>query len=266
VHDLDPIALRLGDSLGLRWYGLAYLTGFVIAYLLLQLYHRKGRWPLDRDANAELMMAMAFGVLLGGRLGYVLLYDLGDSLRDPLSILKVWRGGMASHGGFLGVLLAAWISARRLKLPMARLSDVLVTLTPPGLLLGRLANFVNGELGGKVSGLPWAVVFPASAPWGTPVSQIPPRHPSQLYEAALEGLLLTAYTQWRFWRGGGARRPGSLTAEFLVLYALLRILGEQFREPDADLILGLSRGIFYSAFLLASGVVLWLVVHRRGAK
>jgi len=263
VHDLDPIALHVGESFGLRWYGLAYLAGFLAAYGLLLLYHRRGRWPLDRDANAELMMTLAFGVLIGGRLGYVLLYNLGPSLRDPVSIIQIWKGGMASHGGFAGVLLAAWYSARRYDIPLAKLSDVLATLTPPGLLLGRVANFINGELWGKVSDQPWAVIFPSSAPAGAPLSSIPARHPSQLYEAGLESAFLLIYMQWRFWRGGEARRPGQLSGEFILLYGLVRVLGELFREPDAALIFGLSRGIFYSLFMILAGAAFLVILGRR---
>jgi len=239
----------------LRWYGLAYLVGFLVAFWLLNLYHRKGRSPLNRDASAEAMMALALGVLVGGRLGWVLLYNLGPSLRDPLSIIQVWKGGMASHGGFIGVLLAAWIVARKAGMPLARLSDILATLTPPGLLLGRIANFVNGELWGKVSDVSWAVIFPASAPYGTALSQIPTRHPSQLYEAGLEGAVLLIYTQLRFWKSDVTARAGTLSGEFLALYGLLRVLGEFFREPDAGLILGMSRGIFYSLLLVLVGIV-----------
>lgn len=254
----------MGDRFGLRWYGLAYLAGFLAAFYLLNLYYRKGRSPLDRDASAEAMMALALGVLLGGRLGWVLLYNLGPSLRDPLSILQVWKGGMASHGGFFGVLLAGWIVARKAGMSLARISDILATLTPPGLLLGRIANFINGELWGKVSDVSWAVIFPASAPFGTPLSQIAPRHPSQLYEAGLEGAVLLIYTQLRFWKSDVTARPGMLSGEFLALYGLLRVLGEFFREPDAGLIFGMSRGIFYSLLLLAVGIVV-MVLARPGS-
>jgi phosphatidylglycerol:prolipoprotein diacylglycerol transferase len=129
-----------------------------------------------------------------------------------------------------------------------------VPTVPPGLFLGRVANFINGELWGKPSEVPWAVIFPQSAPPGTPLALIPPRHPSQLYEAFLEGIVLLIYTQWRFRRTAALATPGRLSGEFLVLYALVRILGEQFREPDASPILGLSRGIFYSLFMIAIGL------------
>jgi phosphatidylglycerol---prolipoprotein diacylglyceryl transferase len=257
--------LHLGERFGLRWYGLAYLAGFLIAFWLLNLYYRRGRSPMDREASAEAIMTLALGVLIGGRLGYVLLYNLGPSLRDPLSILQVWKGGMASHGGFAGVLIAGWIIARKAGMSLARVSDILATLTPSGLLLGRIANFINGELWGKISDAPWAVIFPASAAPGTPIALIPARHPSQLYEAGLEGAVLLIYTQLRFWKSDVIQRPGVLSGEFLALYGVLRIAGEYFREPDAGLILGMSRGIFYSLFLILAGIGVRILAQRKSA-
>lgn len=265
VHDLDPFIFRFPDSWpleGLRWYGMAYAAGFAVAYWLLHLYYKKGRSPLDPDQQANLMTAVIIGALVGGRLGYKLLYDWGNFVEDPLSLLRIWEGGMASHGGFIGVILALIVFSWRTGQNRWRLGDIAATLTPPGLLFGRLANFINGELWGKVSNVRWAVIFPDSAPSGIPVEMIAPRHPSQLYEAALEGLFLLLYTQWRFWRGKDLR-VGQLGGEFLLLYALVRILGEQFREPDAALILGMSRGIFYSLFMVLVGLVLIALARQR---
>lgn len=166
---------------------------------------------------------------------------------------------MASHGGFIGVAIAVAVFARRTHIPFLHLGDLIVTTAPFGLMLGRIANFINGELWGKVSSVSWAIIFPDSAPPGTPLMDIPPRHPSQLYEAFLEGALLLAYFQWRFWSSDTVRRrPGNLTGEFLIAYAVVRMIGEVFREPDADLILGLSRGTFYSIFLIIVGIALLL--------
>jgi phosphatidylglycerol:prolipoprotein diacylglycerol transferase len=261
VHDLDPVAIHIHGNFGIRYYGLAYLLAFVAAVAMLYWFHRKGRSPLGPEQIETTILALAAGVLLGGRLGYILLYDFPDFLRDPLVVFRVWEGGMASHGGFIGVMLAlAWLS-RKFKIPFLRLGDLLCPIVPLGLFFGRVANFINGELWGKPSDAPWAVIFPLSAPPGTPLEQIAPRHPSQLYEAFLEGAVLFVYMQWRFWRTGAAARPGQLSGEFLLFYALVRILGEQFREPDAGLILGLSRGIFYSLFLAVAGV--GLIVHAR---
>lgn len=272
VHNLDPVIIQFTETLAVRWYGLAYVSGFLVAFGLLHLYWRRGRSALAPAMQESLAMAMILGVVLGGRLGYFLLYDFSVFIRDPLVFFKVWEGGMASHGGFLGVTVAAFWVARRNGLKPLYLGDLVASVAAPGLFFGRLANFINGELWGKVTDVPWAVIFPGSAPAGTPVHLIAPRHPSQLYEALLEGLLLFAYAQYRYWRvprqvdGGllpAAGRPGHLTGEFLIVYSVARWLGESFREPDAALIMGLSRGSFYSLFLLLAGMGL-IAWTRRG--
>jgi phosphatidylglycerol:prolipoprotein diacylglycerol transferase len=275
VHDLDPVIFQITDTLAVRWYGLAYVCGFLAAFGLLGLYWRKGRSILNPRMQESLAMAMILGVLIGGRVGYFVFYEPGNLFRNPLVLFRVWEGGMASHGGFIGVALAGLWIARKYRLPALQLGDLIASATPPGLLLGRIANFINGELWGKVSEVPWAVIFPKSGPVGIPVNLIAPRHPSQLYEAVLEGLVPLVYMQWRFWsvRGRGispksspslSARPGHLMGEFLVLYSLGRLAGEFFREPDAALILGMHRGSFYSIFLLAAGfgLILWI---RRGS-
>ncbi len=270
VHNLDPFVVRFPDGWptdGIRWYGLAYLMGFLVGWALLHLYYKKGRSPLNLEAQANLMTYLILGVLVGGRLGYCLLYALPEWSRDPLLILRVWEGGMASHGGFLGVIIALIIFAKRNHLPFTALGDIVVTLVPPGLLFGRIANFINGELWGKLSDAPWAVIFPKSAPPGIPVEFIAARHPSQLYEALLEGLLLLILTQWLFWRKNPSTpHNGQLSGIFLITYALVRILCECFREPDATLILGLSRGTFYSLFLILLGALFIWNAWRHGKK
>ncbi len=162
---------------------------------------------------------------------------------------------MASHGGMIGVVIAVAWFARSEGIPFLHLCDLVATTAPAGLFFGRIANFINGELWGKVSYVSWAVVFPLSEP-GVPVGMIAPRHPSQLYEAALEGALLLGLMQWRFWRTDAIRRPGRIAGEFLIAYACVRIAGETFREPDAALILGLSRGTFYSLFMIGFGLLM----------
>ncbi|HKK18690.1 MAG TPA: prolipoprotein diacylglyceryl transferase, partial [Opitutales bacterium] len=245
VHDLSPFLVRFPENPlgidGIRYYGLAYLAGFLGAWAMLRLYEKRGKFAIDADARATLMTAVIIGVLAGGRLGYMLMYDLAAFLENPLLLFRVDQGGMASHGGFVGVILALYWFARKKDYSLLQLGDVIATLAPLGLMLGRIANFINGELWGKVSTVPWAVIFP-----GSPESYHPatgnflpdPRHPSQLYQAALEGALLLGYLQWRFWK---TRPPaGQIGGEFLLGYGLLRILGEAFREPDASLILGIS--------------------------
>jgi phosphatidylglycerol:prolipoprotein diacylglycerol transferase len=258
VDTLDPFLGPHWGAFGVRYYGLGYALGFLAAAALLRKYDRAGRSLLPADRIGDLMVALVFGVLLGGRIGSYVLYDGWRTFgSDPLAIFRVWEGGMASHGGILGVTLAlAWF-ARSARIPFTHLGDLVVTAAPPGLFFVRIANFINGELWGKVTDVRWAVIFPRSAPPGTPFDLIAPRHPSQLYEAALEGALLFAWLQGRFWRSDVIRRhPGRLAGEFLLGYAIVRAIGERFREPDASLILGLSRGTFYSLALVAFGLLL----------
>lgn len=257
VHDLSPFLIRFSDTFGVRYYGLAYLAGFAVAWFLLVRYTRRGVSAMTESQVGDLMTALVLGVLLGGRLGYFMFYQPGEFFRDPLILLRVWEGGMASHGGFIGVTVALWWCGRSFRLPWRHLGDLVVSVAPAGVFFGRVANFINGELWGKPADVPWAVIFPASAEPGTPIELIPARHPSQLYAAALEGLLLLALTQWLVWRTGLVRRsPGRVAGWFLIGYALVRAFGEIFREPDAGLILGLSRGTFYSLFLVAGGLAL----------
>lgn len=263
VHNLSPFLVRFSDTIGIRYYGLAYVLGFLAAVWLLIRYARAGRSLLPEAQVWDFIMAIMLGVMLGGRLGSYLLYDGWRTFpEDPFAILRVWDGGMASHGGFLGVAAALGWFAWRSKIPYLHLSDLIASTTSVGLLLGRLANFINGELWGKVTDVAWAVIFPRSLP-GVPVALVPPRHPSQLYEAALEGALLLAFSQWRFWRTDIVRRkPGQLAGEYLIAYAIVRAIGEVFREPDEGitLIFGLSRGTFYSLFLVGIGA--WYVSRR----
>jgi phosphatidylglycerol---prolipoprotein diacylglyceryl transferase len=266
VHDLSPFAIRLWGNFGIRWYGLAYVLGFIAGAWLMIRYHRAGRSALPANQVADFIFYLVAVVLLGGRLGYFLLYDFDLLVHEPLVLFRVWEGGMASHGAFVGVVLAVWWFARRQHFSFLHLSDVLVTTIPVGLLLGRIANFINGELWGKVSSVRWAVIFPKSASEGMRLGLIPPRHPSQLYEAALEGALLLGLLQWRFWKTDVVRtQPGRLAGEALLAYAAVRIFCELFREPDegVSLIFGLSRGTFYSLFLVAAGSILIVRAIRR---
>lgn len=258
VHDLDPFLIQFSENFGIRYYGLAYLLGFAAAVGLLHLYYRAGRSPIRSSGISDLLTYLVIGVLAGGRLGYFFLYHTDSLLTDPLVLFRVWEGGMASHGGFVGVLLAvAWWS-RKSRIPLLNVTDLVSTVTPAGLLFGRIANFINGELWGKTAGVPWAVIFQNTGGGALP------RHPSQLYEAALEGLVLFAFVQWRFWKSAVARtQPGRIAGEFLIAYSVARALGEIFREPDAGLILGLNRGTFYSVFLVAAGALLIALATRR---
>lgn len=268
VHDLSPFLVRFPENPlgldGIRYYGLAYLLSFAAAWFLLKLYDQKGRLVLNAEARTNLMTALIIGVLLGGRLGYMLLYDLPSLLQNPLLFFRVDQGGMASHGGFVGVILAlAWF-AHRQKCGLLQLGDAVASIAPLGLMLGRIANFINGELWGKVTSVSWAAIFPNSPRGYNEFLQTygpEPRHPSQLYAAFLEGALLFGYLQWRFWK---SRPPaGQLGGECLVFYGVVRIFGEIFREPDASLLFGLSRGQFYSIFFILLGVAIIRFAKRR---
>jgi phosphatidylglycerol:prolipoprotein diacylglycerol transferase len=266
VDNLSPFVIHFWGNVGIRWYGLAYVFGFLAGGWLMVRYSRAGRSSLPAGQVPDFILALVMGVLLGGRIGYFLFYDFDLFVHHPLVLFRVWEGGMASHGGFIGVFIAVWWFARRSGIPFLHLADVQASAVSAGLLFGRLANFINGELWGKISTVPWAVIFPKSDP-DKPFATIPPRHPSQLYEAALEGALLLAFMQWRVWKTNVLRtQPGRLCGEFMLSYAAVRIFCEVFREPDVgvSLIFDFSRGTFYSLFLAAVGgaLIIYSMLHR----
>lgn len=264
VDDMSPFLGPHWGNIGVRYYGLAYMLGFVVGWWLLVRYAKAGRSQVPAIRVPDLMVAIVLGVLIGGRIGYFVLYQPRTFIDAPLELFKVWDGGMSSHGGFIGVALAlAWF-ARSEKVSFRHIGDLVASTTPAGLFFGRIANFINGELWGKPTRVSWAVIFPKSADRpDMPLEHIMPRHPSQLYEAGLEGLFLFAYMQWRFWRSDAVKtQPGRLAGEFLIVYAFVRMFCELFREPDAALLLGLSRGTFYSIFLIAAGIALIACASR----
>jgi phosphatidylglycerol:prolipoprotein diacylglycerol transferase len=249
--EIDPVAFSLGP-IQVHWYGLTYLVGIGMAWWLAR--QRAERLGLTKDQVSDLIFYAAVGVILGGRLGYALFYHFDRVLADPLWLLRVWEGGMAFHGGFLGVAVALLFFARKHRLSWLQLGDFVAPLTPLGLGLGRLGNFINGELWGRVSDVPWAMVFPDGGP--------DPRHPSQLYQFALEGALLFLVL-WLFSRK--PRPMGSVTGLFLIGYGSLRFLVEFTREPDAHLGLllgGLSMGQLLSLPMVAVGVALMVWAYR----
>lgn len=269
VHDLDPFLWQFPDSFshwgpgGIRWYGIAYLAGFISAFFLLKHYHRSKRSPYDGEQIMNLMTFLVLGVLLGGRIGYALLYRWNEFMEDPLILLRVWEGGMASHGGFIGVCIAILWYARYSKQSPLPIGDLIVSVVPPGLFFGRIANFINGELWGRTTEVSWGVLFPKAPGFLEGVA----RHPSQLYAATLEGLCTFVFVQWRFWKSDVTRRaPGRLTGEFLIAYAIARIANEFFRQPDASLVMGMSRGQFYSLFLISGGFILIRIAETRAKK
>lgn len=314
VHNLNPIALPIYGGLALRWYGLAYLMGFVAGFLLLRNLAQRGLWVLKPEKTADFIAAAAlFGVFLGGRIGYILFYHLpkvgwGSLANDPLLVFRVWEGGMASHGGILGLVIFTWFYARKEKVTWTGLGDGLCVVAPLGLFFGRMANFVNGELYGRIAhGIGWAMKFPRALVENAPESlrfdaaaaaaaqadpklagiyqtmesatndgyaylrstyfdalleanrhspkvteaiapYLEPRHPSQIYEGLLEGLLLFAILYGVRVKFKNAP-DGLLTGLFFALYALFRIFGEQFREPDAAMVGAFTKGQFLSFFM-----------------
>lgn len=271
VHDLDPVLLPIYGPIALRWYGLAYVAGFLAFVSLFRLYAKRGRSPWDAPALESLMTWGIGGVLLGGRLGYMLLYNLPAFLANPLILLDVTGGGMAFHGGLAGAFLGMLYACRRRHLPILATGDLCCSAAAPGLFFGRIANFINGELWGHPTKVSWGVIFPEAPmePRGPIVwveelgTYASPRHPSQLYEAALEGILLGLYMQWRFWIFGKKLPAGQLAGEFIIGYGILRSIAEIYRVPDASLILGLSRGTFYSLAMIAIGTSLILYARRK---
>lgn len=240
----ELFAIDIGSfRFALRWYALAYIVGLLVGWrICLQAIKRPALWtesgpPLARNQIEDLLTWIILGVIIGGRLGFVLFYQPQYYLQNPVEIFMVWQGGMSFHGGFAGVVLAALMFCIRQQAPILNTADLLALATPPGLLLGRLANFTNNELWGRPTDVPWAVVFPGEAAQICPnVAGLCARHPSQLYEALLEGLLLGTLLLILAWRRGWLKRPGALLGTFLVGYGLSRSFVEFFRQPDMQFV------------------------------
>jgi phosphatidylglycerol---prolipoprotein diacylglyceryl transferase len=240
--DIDPVLVSfrlLGIELALRWYALAYIVGLVLGWrYVAALCRRPGLWggapPMPPERADDLLTWMVVGVILGGRIGYALFYHPAHYLANPLEIVAVWRGGMSFHGGLLGVAVVIVLFSRRYAIPMLRLGDAVAAVTPIGLFFGRIANFINAELWGRPTVAPWGVVFPGWEAQTCPEGWIGvcARHPSQLYQAGLEGLALFAILAWAVFRLGWLRRPGRVAGLFLSGYALARIFVEFFRQGD----------------------------------
>ena len=239
---LNPEILRIGP-VAIRWYGMMYLGGFAASYALVRRQVTKKHIPLDRDFIDSLYTFIVLGLIIGARLGYVLFYNLAAYLRHPLDIFAVWQGGMSFHGGLIGSVIAGVWYSRRFKADPWQVADLVTATAPIGLGLGRLGNFINGELYGRVTDVPWAMIFPSGGPF--------PRHPSQLYEFLLEGVLLFIIL-WTV--KDRVRKTGVLVSLFLVLYGLFRFLVEFFREPDAQL--GYILGPFTMGQLLSTAMAL----------
>ncbi|MBA2431915.1 MAG: prolipoprotein diacylglyceryl transferase [Chthoniobacterales bacterium] len=289
LHNLDPFVFRITETVGPRWYGMAYVAAFLCGYALLSWLSKRGYADLPQKQVSDFITwAALFGVMIGGRLGYVFFYR-PDMLREPLSILRIWEGGMSAHGGIIGLVLFTLYYSRKHGISWTNLGDNLCVTAPIGLFFGRCANFINGELYGRAASVPWAVQFPKELlePENTALSDrtmvlaqqiqpalnsseaiidaaktqpqiegvlrtvLTPRHPSQLYEAFLEGVILFAIL-W-FVRTRMRQPNGVITGLFLSVYAIFRIIVENFREPDAPMVGMFTRGQFFSFFLVALG-------------
>lgn len=250
--DIDPVIFQLGPFI-LRWYALAYMIGLIGGWLyVVQLMRRNDFWPNETPATTEhiddLLFWITLGVILGGRLGYVLFYNADYYFSHPEHILAVWRGGMSFHGGLLGVIIAVILFARKKQISVLSLGDSISVATPIGLFFGRLANFINSELWGRVTDSPLGIIFPNGGP--------EPRHPSQLYEAVLEGLVLFILLRLATHHYMALKKPGFCTGVFFIGYGASRILIEQYREPDAHigfLIGGTTMGLWLSVPMLLIG-------------
>jgi len=255
--DFDPILVQLGPF-AIRWYALAYVAGILLGWRYVAgLVRKQALWarrpaPATVEQIDDLILWITLGVIVGGRLGHVLFYTPSVIWTDPLEILKVWHGGMSFHGGAIGVFLAILLFCRGARLDFFRVGDLVTACAPIGLFFGRIANFINGELWGRPTDVPWGIIFPNAGPL--------PRHPSQLYEAALEGLVLFLVLRWATHGAKLLNRRGVVGGIFLLGYALSRIILENVREPDSympDFPLGLTMGMMLSAPMLLAG--LWLI-------
>ena len=252
--NIDPVFLRIGP-VELRWYGLMYMLSFILGFFVLRRLAKVHKLQMTTDDIYDLLFYLILGVMIGGRLGYVIFYDLGSYIREPLSILKIWQGGMSFHGGFIGMSIAAWWVCRKKGWNFWEIADLGSVGATIGLGLGRLGNFINGELFGRTTNVPWAMVFPDGG--------IEPRHPSQLYEALLEGLVLFFILKWLYKK---KLYPGTVFWALLAFYGLFRFLVEFVREPDAQIGLDLgpfTRGQLLTFPMLVLGTAMMIIYARR---
>lgn len=256
---IDPVAIDLGVFV-IRWYSLAYIAGILLGWLVVRHIHKKH--PIENltsKAIEDMIMWAVLGIMLGGRLGYILFYKLDYYLANPAHIFMLWEGGMSFHGGMLGMILAFYLFARRRNIPYLKLMDAMAVAAPIGLFLGRIANFINGELYGRITDSPLGMVFPNGGDL--------PRYPSQLFQAGMEGLAL-GLTLWILYRHTNAiKKPGVISGVFLIGYSLARMTGELFREPDPQLgflFAHVTMGQLLSLPMLLLGVYLVVVAQRKG--
>jgi phosphatidylglycerol:prolipoprotein diacylglycerol transferase len=262
---IDPVAFSIGP-LAVHWYGLAYVAGILVGWLYARkLIDTPDLWrnnvaPMTKAHLDDFLVWIALGIVLGGRMGYILFYDFPQIAANPIRAIEIWNGGMSFHGGLIGSILAIVLFARKNRLPVWSMLDVVAAVVPIGLFFGRLANFVNGELWGRLSTAPWAIVFPTGGPFA--------RHPSQLYEALLEGIVLLLVLALMIFRFKALKTAGLVSGTFVIGYALSRICVEFFREPDAQLGYLLGTGWLTMGMVLSLPMILlgaWAVVRARAA-
>jgi phosphatidylglycerol:prolipoprotein diacylglycerol transferase len=263
--NIDPVAFSIGP-LSVHWYGLAYVAGIMIGWFYARkLIDRPALWkgdaaPMTKTHLDDFLVWIAVGIVVGGRTGYVLFYDLPVMLENPIRIIQIWNGGMSFHGGLIGSIIAMILFARKNAIPVWSMFDIIAAVVPLGLFFGRIANFINGELWGRLSSAPWAIVFPTGGPFA--------RHPSQLYEAGLEGIVLLSLLAILIFGVKALRTPGLVSGVFVIGYGFSRIFVEFFREPDAQVgyLLGtnwLTMGMVLSSPMVLIG--LWAVLRARAA-
>ena len=261
---IDPVAISLGP-LSIKWYGIAYMAGLILGWLYIRALLRNHKlWPNGQAPFSvyhvdDLLILITAGVIIGGRLGSVLLYEPSRYINAPLDIFKIWQGGMAFHGALIGCGVGAWIFARKKNVNLWSTMDLCAAAVPIGLFFGRVANFINAELFGRPTELPWGMVFPNAGRFYPDIAHLEPtpRHPSQLYEAALEGILLFLVLRFLTHKQSALKKPGTVVAAFLIGYGILRSIGELFRQPDpahALTVLPLTPGIAYSIPMIVLGI------------
>ncbi|PLW79151.1 prolipoprotein diacylglyceryl transferase [Cohaesibacter celericrescens] len=262
---IDPVLLSLGP-IQIHWYAIAYIVGILLAWFYTKrLANKASLWPKETSpmsaiALDDFVLWATLGIILGGRLGYVLFYNLDAYLANPSQIFAVWNGGMAFHGGFLGVTLAMILFAYKRSVPILSMFDLVAMAAPIGLLFGRIANFINSELWGRTTDMPWGIIFPNGGP--------EPRHPSQLYEAALEGLLMFILLRILSHSTLALKKPGTVAGTFAILYGIFRSLIELVRVPDVQLgylSFGTTMGMWLSAPMVLAGILMILYAQRKSS-
>ena len=261
IHNFDPIAVDL-IFFQVRWYSISYILAILLGWayskiIIKQILKKYNILLIDYKLFDDCIIYLILGIIIGGRLGYVFFYNFTYFLYNPLEIFQVWKGGMSFHGGFLGIIFAIFLFYKNKKISFFKISDIISCVSPIGLFLGRIANFINGELYGKISTLPWSIIFPGAGNLS--------RHPSQIYEAVLEGLFLFLIINFLALKKELILRPGITSSLFLILYSFFRMIGEIFREPDQHLgyiFNNISMGFLLSLFMLFSGFVMLFYLYK----